>query len=159
MVNSGQKIGIASNRDVSYLHSMMRPLGVQFKEKNGEETVIWQLYQTIPNPNPKVISASISKEKVILDEYENGVEHFYIIKYAQLANFFHYEFQKIMPFVNPITVTKLSSGNNTKEGDRIKISGDGCTEDKVYIYISPNAHPNIKYLVARVPSVLGKWSC
>lgn len=154
MINNGEKLGIASNHDISYLYSKARPLGVQFKANVGEEIVIWQLFQ----PNSNGVGSTVSKEKVILDKYENGIEHFYIIKSKPFANFLYNGFEKIMPIVRPISATKSSIGIYAKEGDWIKISGDGCIENKVYIYISPNANPNLKYLVGKVTPIFGKWS-
>lgn len=91
MVNHGINLGKANEKDVGYIYSEARPLGILFEKRNGDQIIIWTFYQ----PNAASNGGIGSRDKVILSKVKNGVDHFYVIESKELVDFLMYDFREV----------------------------------------------------------------
>lgn len=153
LINSAHK----TNFNPKGYDSGKYPVDIEIKLKNN---IIWRISELCKVTTRQLeddgmeVHTTPYKDRVKLD-IENGEKtSSYTLFSEQLADYIQRGAVQDMPPVIGFSITS----NPVKPGQTITISGDGCTEKYVEIYIADgNAYSNEKYIITRVPTSLGAW--
>lgn len=153
LINSAHK----TNFNPKGYNSGKYPIDIEIKLKNN---IIWRISQlcsvtTIHLENQGMEVHIIPYKDRVKLTIENGEKiSYYTLFSKQLADYIQTGAAQDMPPVIGFSITS----NPVKPGGKVSISGDGCTDKYVEIYIADgNAYSNEKYLIARVPTSFGTW--
>ncbi|MFL0268186.1 hypothetical protein [Candidatus Clostridium radicumherbarum] len=153
LINSAHK----ANFNPNGYNSGKYPIDMEIKLKNN---IVWRISQLckvttghLENDEMEVhVTPYKDRVKLVIENGEKTSS--YTLFSEQLADYIQRGAAQDMPPVIGFSITS----NPVKPGQTVTISGDGCAEKYVEIYIADgNAYSNEKYLIARVPTSFGAW--
>lgn len=123
-------------------HSRVRPIGMIISLKENNKIYLWPSYEVIGNSGDLTISTHTDRYVLEINE-EKGNSEYYTIHSENVAGYLIEGWKEDMPLVDDIIIESEAknspdSGYIVENGDLFTISGDGCPNDTVNIYICNN---------------------
>ncbi len=137
----------------------IKPIGLTISLKDGNRLYLWPSYEVVNHSDGWTVSTLANQ--FILQMDNEGESKFYILFSGLIADYLVEGWKKDMPVVQDIKIesdTASYENNNyiLHNGDTVTISGDGCPNPTVNIYIRKNAGLRC-YHICRTEAVLGSW--
>jgi len=137
----------------------IRPIGLVISLEDGTCMHLWPSYEGGRYIDGHTVT--MLSDQFILQRDENGGTAFYTIFSSRGAKYLKDGWKEDMPIVDDISIRSGSSVLNDSalllhEGDPIIVSGDGCTNSTVNIYIRKNGDGK-PYHIGLAETELGVW--
>lgn len=147
LINTGTNKKYSTQEEIRAIYSGARPIRIAIKMKDETKINVWSSYKK----NPKGPGMMLADDCFILNTNKNGKDEYYTILSKDVANYLRQGWQQDMPYVKLFTVAPY----RIKAGEKVVLTGDGCTENEVSIFINKGGID--KYLIAKVTPVFGAW--
>lgn len=161
LINSASNMREATNKEFGPINSMIRPIGISIKMKDGNMVYVWPTYD-VTSDDGDSMTATVRRDSFVLQYSNAGTDSYLTFDSKEVVSYLSGEWENVMPVVEEFNVysdafSKGEENHVIRKGDIITVKGDGCTEKQVIIYIFKNGNDNEKYALARVEPILGKW--
>jgi len=163
LINMINKCGEMVQTDASIIgetHSRTRPIGMIVSLKENDRIYLWPSYEVISSSGG--LTVSTHTDRFVLEiNGEKGTSEYYTIYSENVADYLIEGWKEDMPLVDDIKIeseTKSSpdSGCIVTNGELITISGDGCPNDTVNIYICKN-EGGVRCHLGCAETTFGAW--
>ncbi len=160
MINESREMIKTDNSVIDKTHSRVRPIGMIISLKENSRIYLWPSYEVIGNSGDLTISTHTDRYVLEING-ENGTSEYYTIFSKDVAGYLIEGWKEDMPLVDDIKIESEAkrssdSGYIVENGDLFTISGDGCPNDAVNIYICKNEGGERCHL-GRAETTFGAW--
>lgn len=159
MINENPEAAPLDKSMAESLLPRVRPIGLVISFEDGTRMHLWPSYELVQYTDGHAIT--MLTDQFILQRDENGWSAFYTIFSARGAKYLKDGWKDDMPVVDDIKILSGSSVSNNSalllhEGDPITVSGDGCPNSTVNIYIRKNGGRE-SYHIGCAETERGAW--
>ncbi|MHB9095978.1 MAG: hypothetical protein ACYC21_15030, partial [Eubacteriales bacterium] len=123
LINNGSNKTPSSQEEIRGINSRARPIGIEFKMKDGKTIFVWPSYKITTWKNGW--SAGPRNDRFVLNIQRDSNEEYYTLISKDVPNYLRSGWRMDMPSVNPIAASPQVS----KKGDKVVVAGDGCTSE------------------------------
>jgi len=160
MINESREMVQTDTSVIDQTHPRIRPIGMIISLKENNRIYLWPSYEIINSPGGLTVSTHTDRYVFEVNR-EKGTPEYYTIYSENTAGYLIEGWKEDMPLVDDIKIeseaeTSSDSGYIAANGELITISGDGCTTDKVNIYICKNKGGERCHL-GSAETKLGAW--
>ncbi|MHB8840638.1 MAG: hypothetical protein ACYC56_02415 [Candidatus Aquicultor sp.] len=150
MINRATKERASTKIEIENLYSRAHPIGILIGFKNGTRAFVGPVYST-NTPSSSKIGAQPSSDYFIIN-YQNDNKSITAFSKEVASYLISHKWEEDMPTVRDVNINK----QKFKVGDTVTLSGDGCIEKEVKIYLQL---PTLKkrYLIGQVMPKFGQW--
>ncbi len=159
MINESREMFCISKKTIDIVHPKVRPIGMIISFIDGNRFYLWPSYDMKNHSGG--LSVSTRTDCFTLEIENDGESLFYTIFSEEMADYLIEGWKEDMPVVEDVriesdTTDSSSAGFILQNGDRVTISGDGCSNKIVNIYTCSNNGVN-RYLLGTSETILGAW--
>jgi len=160
MINESKGMIRADASIIGKTHSRVRPIGMIISLKENNKLYLWPSYEVIGNSGDLTISTHTDRY-VLEISGEKGNSEYYTIYSENVAGYLIEGWKEDMPLVDDIIIESEArrapkSGYIVENCELFTISGDGCPNDTVNIYICNNKGGDRHHLGC-AEAALGAW--
>jgi hypothetical protein len=142
MLNECKEMTQTDSSVIGETHSRTRPIGMIISLKENNRIYLWPSYEVISSSGGLTVSTHTDRYVLEING-EKGTSEYYTIYSENVADYLIEGWKEDMPLVDDIKIeseakTSSDSGYIVTNGELITISGDGCPNDTVNIYICKN---------------------
>jgi len=157
LINSNSNIRKSTEEDLDFLNTRHGyPVNIVIKLNDSSEYSLETAMKLTTQKTDKgtETTGTIYKDRIILTYSNNSITEYYTVFGNDIAEYVSNTSNPDFPRVDEFSITP----ENFKYGDRITISGDGCTEDEVNICLSNgNDADKEEYIIGKAKSAFGVW--
>lgn len=159
MINRNIEMFSMDNNFFEDIISKVRPIGLILSFENGSRYYLWPSYEVVHHADDWTVTTLT--DRFTLQIQDNGNSSYYTIFSEEMADYLLNGWKDDMPEVEDIRIESdngIPSNSDfiIRNGNLVKISGDGCPYSKVDIFIRENGSDK-SIFIDTVKTDYGHW--
>ena len=142
MVNDNRDMLAIDRNIVDDILPHIRPIGLLISMENGEQICIWPSYEKVSYSGGSTVTTRSDCYTLQLEQ--EGATFLYTVFSSHMAQYLQEGWKEDMPVVDQLKITSDTAVDDSdmflKIGDSITVSGDGCPNPTVNIFIRKNSN-------------------